>query len=154
MRSCAPVWLIVLALSASLGLAGCASFDELKATVTGSSAKFPGGDERVLSENPPEETERAEASKAAKKTDKPVRSRQPPQTVKLPRGSPASAPAGGGEAPRNRCEIRVVSDPPFAIAQSLAKIAGTWHIFTLNFRHGPQHATAHEVASGALRQDV
>lgn len=93
MRSCAPVWLIVLALSASLGLAGCASLDELKATVTGSSAKFPGGDERVLSENPPEETERAEASKAAKKTDKPVRSRQPPQTVKLPRGSPASAPA-------------------------------------------------------------
>jgi hypothetical protein len=103
LRACARVALCSLALIGGLGLAGCASIDELKSTMSGwfATGKFPGADEEMFAgdvpdashSTAPEKTLREGQSKASKKEDKPVRRRQPPQTVKLQKKPPVSATA-------------------------------------------------------------
>jgi hypothetical protein len=93
MRACARVALVLMALSASFGLAGCAAIDELKETFLRwvESEKVPSG--RGLSAAdlpdatpviPPEKPSKKEASQPSKKRVKSARKPQQPQTVMLP----------------------------------------------------------------------
>jgi hypothetical protein len=93
MRACARVALVLIALSASFGLAGCAAIDELKETFLRwvESEKLPSG--RGLSADdlpdaapvsPPEKPSKKEASKPSKKQVKSARKLQQQQTVVLP----------------------------------------------------------------------
>jgi hypothetical protein len=100
MRGCARVALIIIAVFAGLGLAGCASVDELKNTVSGwfATGKSLDGREKMLAEqatqtNPPEKMLSEEASKPSKKKDKPAQKAQRQQTVELPNKPSASASA-------------------------------------------------------------
>jgi hypothetical protein len=103
MRTCARVALVLIAVSASLGLAGCASIDELKDTLSGwfATGKFLGGHEGVFSGDvpnathpiPPDKTLSEEASKASKKKDKPAHKLQRQKTVELSKKPPLSASA-------------------------------------------------------------
>jgi len=78
-----------MALSASFGLAGCSSIDDLKDTISRwfDIGKFHGGRGGVFPDDatpliPSEKMPKEEASKASKKKDKPARR---PQTVALPK---------------------------------------------------------------------
>jgi hypothetical protein len=78
-----------MAVSASFGLAGCGSIDDLKDTISRwfDIGKFPGGRGGVFPDDatpmvPSEKMPKEEASKASKKKDKPA---QRPQTVALPK---------------------------------------------------------------------
>jgi hypothetical protein len=93
MRACGRVALVLMTLSASFGLAGCAAIDELKETFLRwvESEKLPSG--RGLSADdlpdatpviPPEKPSKKEASKPSKKQVKSARKLQQPQTVMLP----------------------------------------------------------------------
>lgn len=93
MRACGRVALVLMALSASFGLAGCAAIDELKETFLRwvESEKLPSG--RGLSADdlpdatlviPREKPSKKGASKPSKKQVKSVRKLQQPQTVVLP----------------------------------------------------------------------
>jgi hypothetical protein len=103
MRACTQVALVLIAVSASLGLAGCASFDELKDTMSGwfASGKLLGGHERDVSRDvpdatvstPPGKMQSEEASKASKKKEKPAHKLQRKETVELPKKPPLSASA-------------------------------------------------------------
>jgi hypothetical protein len=103
MRACAQVALVLLTVSASLGLAGCASIDGLKDTMSGwfASGKFVGGHEGDISRDVPDATPRIapdktqseEESKASKKKEKPAHKLQRQETVELPRKPPLSASA-------------------------------------------------------------
>jgi hypothetical protein len=103
MRACARVALVSMVVSASLGLAGCASIDELKDTVSGwfASDKFLGRHEGVVPDEVPDATDRippqkmlsGDATKSSKKKDQPARRAQQPQSVELPNKPPISVPA-------------------------------------------------------------
>jgi hypothetical protein len=105
LRASARVTLFSLALFGGLALAGCASIDELKNTMSGliAKGKFPGADEEKLpgdvpdatNRTPPEKTLR-EGQKASKKEDKPAPKPPKPQTVKLPKEPPVSVSAKSG----------------------------------------------------------
>src|SRR5262249_14318201 len=94
MRACARVALVLVAVSASIGLAACSAIDDLKAAVSRwfDVGKSPGGRGGVFTDDlpdttpmiPPEKPLKKEASKASKKKDKSKVQR--PQTVekKLP----------------------------------------------------------------------
>jgi hypothetical protein len=100
MRACARVALVLMAVSASFGLAGCGSIDDLKATISRwfDIGKFPRGRGGVFPDDlpdatpmiPPEKMLKEEASKASKKKNKPARKLQRPQTVELPKKPPIS----------------------------------------------------------------
>jgi hypothetical protein len=100
MRACARVALVLMAVSGSFGLAGCAAIDDLRDAVSRwfESAKFPGGGEvspdddlpRATPMIPSEKIPKEEASKASKKKAQPARRAQRPQAVKLPRQPPIS----------------------------------------------------------------
>jgi hypothetical protein len=113
MRACARLILVLIAVFASLGLAGCDSIDELKGTMSGwfATEKSEGGHEgkpsglpEVADTRPPEKILGEESSKVSKKKDNPGRKLQRPQTADLPKKPPASAsredvkPNQGGEA--------------------------------------------------------
>jgi hypothetical protein len=96
MRACARVALVLMAVSASFGLAGCAAIDELKEAFLRwvESEKLPNG--RGLFANdlpdatpviPPEKPSKKEASKPSKQV-KSARKLQRPQTVVLPPKKP------------------------------------------------------------------
>jgi hypothetical protein len=96
MRACARAALVLMAMSASFGLAGCGSIDDLKDTVSRwfDIGKSPGGRGLFADDLPdappmiaPEKTLKREASKASKKKDKPTHR---PQTVALPKKPPIS----------------------------------------------------------------
>ena len=103
MRTCARVALVSMVVSASLGLAGCASIDELKSTVSGwfANDKFLGGHDGVVPEEVPDATGkirpqemlRQDATKATKNEDQPPRKVQQPQIGELPNKPPISVPA-------------------------------------------------------------
>jgi len=90
MRACARVALVLMAVSASFGLAGCGSIDDLKDAVSRwfDIGKTPGG-RGAFAEDlpdvapmiPPKKPSRKEASKASKKKDKPASKVQRPQTA-------------------------------------------------------------------------
>ena len=94
MRACARVALVLVAVSASIGLAACSAVDDLRAAVSRwfDVGKSPGGRGGVFTADlshttpmiPPEKPLKKEASKASKKEDKSKVQR--PQTVekKLP----------------------------------------------------------------------
>jgi hypothetical protein len=94
MRACGRVALVLMALSPSFGLAGCAALDELKDAFLRwvESEKLPSG--RELSTDdlpdatpviPPEKPPQKEASKSSRKKQvKSARKLQQPQTVVLP----------------------------------------------------------------------
>ena len=71
---------------AGLGLAGCASIDELKGTV---STWFSDATDRIL----PEKVLSEDANKASKRKDQQARKPQQPQTVERPNKPSASVPA-------------------------------------------------------------
>src|SRR5262245_55351479 len=96
MRACTRVALVLMALSASLGLAGCAAIVKLKGAVCRwvESRKLSSG--RALSADelpeatpvvPPEKPSKKEASKPSKPV-KSARKLQRPQTVVLPPEKP------------------------------------------------------------------
>jgi hypothetical protein len=89
-----------MAVSATFGLAGCGSIDDLKDTLSRwfDIGKFPGGRGGVFPKDlpdatpmmPPEKMLKEKASKASKKKDNPTRKPQRPQTVELPKKPPIS----------------------------------------------------------------
>jgi hypothetical protein len=102
LRACARIALFSVALLGGFGLAGCASIEELKDTMSGwfATGNSLGGHEGVSPDDvpdashiaPPEKPPREEASKASKNKDKPARKLQRPQTAELPKQPPVSAP--------------------------------------------------------------
>jgi len=110
MRACARAALVSMAVSASFGLAGCGSIDDLKDTISRwfDIGKFPGGRGGVFPDDatpmvPPEKPSNTEASKASKKKDKPVSKVQRPQTAekKLPTSGNTEAPKPQGAEPQS-----------------------------------------------------
>jgi hypothetical protein len=100
MRACARLVLVLIAMFASFGLAGCVSIDELKDTTSawfateksqsGHEGKLSGGFPEVADRRPPEKILGEEASKASKKKDTRGSKLQRPQTVELPKKPPVS----------------------------------------------------------------
>jgi hypothetical protein len=103
MRACTRVALVSMAVSASLGLAGCGAIDDLKDAMSRwlDSGNFLGGrgpgDLQDAALIPAEKTPNEAASKAAKKQakvskkkNKPARKVQRPQTVDTPKKPPIS----------------------------------------------------------------
>ena len=100
MRACSRVALVLMALSASFGLAGCAAIDDLKSAIAQwfESARFP--DRRgVLPDNdlpnatpmiPLDKISKHDATKPSEKMPKAARKLQRPQTVKLQKKPPIS----------------------------------------------------------------
>jgi hypothetical protein len=97
MRACARVALVLMVLSASFGLTGCAAIDELREAFLRwvESEKLPS--ERGLSADdlpdatpviPPEKPSKKEATKPSKRPVKSARKLQQPQTVVLPPEKP------------------------------------------------------------------
>src|SRR5262245_42894226 len=111
MRTCARVALVLVAVSASIGLAACSAIDDLKAAVSRwfDVGKSPGGRGGVFTDDlpdttpmiPPEKQLKKQASKASKKKDKSKVQR--PQTVekKLPTSgsTEAAKPQGAKSVP-------------------------------------------------------
>ena len=99
MRACSRVALVLMALSASFGLAGCAAIDDLKFAIAQwfESARFPDG-RGVLPDNdlpnatliPPDKISKQDATKPSEKMPKAARKLQRPQTVKLQKKPPIS----------------------------------------------------------------
>ena len=98
MRACARVALVLMAVSASFGLAGCAAIDELKEAFLRwvESEKLPSG--RGLFANdlpdatpviPPEKPSKKEASKPSKPVKSAPKLHRPQTVVVLPREKPA-----------------------------------------------------------------
>ena len=110
MRACARVALVLVAVSASIGLAACSVIDDLKAAVSRwfDVGNSPGGREGVFTDDlpdrtpmlPPEKPLKKEASKASKKKDKSKVQR--PQTVekKLPTSDSSEAAKPQGAKPQ------------------------------------------------------
>jgi hypothetical protein len=100
MRACARVALVLMAVSASFGLAGCGAIDDLKDTISRwfDIGKLPGGRGGVLPNDlpdatpmiPPDKMVKEEASKGSKRKDKPAPKLQRPQTVATPKKPPIS----------------------------------------------------------------
>jgi hypothetical protein len=116
MRACARVALVLVAVSANIGLAACSVIDDLKAAVSRwfDVGKSPGGRGGVFTDElpdttpmiPPEKPLKKEASKASKKKDKSKVQR--PQTVeeKLPTSDSTEAAKPQG-AKRNSCHLNL-----------------------------------------------
>ena len=97
MRACARVALVLMALSVTFGLAGCAAIDELRDTILRwvESEKLPSGHGAFADDLPdatpvvpPEKPAKKEASKTSSKQDKSARKLQRPQSVLLPPKKP------------------------------------------------------------------
>jgi hypothetical protein len=125
MRACARVALVLLAVSAGHGLAGCASIEELKDTmVAWFNTKFPPEREGMLpgdaAEAPHREALKEDASKASKAkanaTETPARKLQRPQTAESAKKPASSVPA---EATTPQRAVRRQSAPPDAVAGRL-----------------------------------
>jgi hypothetical protein len=116
MRACARVALVLMAVSASFGLAGCGSIDDLKDAVFRwfDIGKTPGGRGAFAEDlpdvtpmRPPAKPSRKEASKASKKKkDKPASKVQRPQTAEkqLPTSDTTEAPSRRAPS-RNPCHL-------------------------------------------------
>jgi hypothetical protein len=91
MRACAWVALVSMVVSAGLGLAGCASIDELKNAVS----RWFASDtlDGHVGTLPPEKMLGEDANKTSKRKDQPAHKSQEPQTVEHPNKPPASVPA-------------------------------------------------------------
>jgi hypothetical protein len=96
MRTCARVALVLMALSASFGLAGCAAIDELREAFLRwvESEKLPSARGLAADDlpeaapvSPPEKPSKREASKPSKRV-KSARKLQQPETVVLPPEKP------------------------------------------------------------------
>jgi hypothetical protein len=103
MRASARAALVSIAVSAGLGLAGCASVDELKDTMSNwfsTRKSLGGGHEGMLPDEVPEASDRSppgkvlgeEASKSSKNKDKAAKSERP-QTAERPKKPPVSVSA-------------------------------------------------------------
>jgi hypothetical protein len=101
MRACARVALVLIDMSASFGLAGCAAMDDLKSAISQwfESATFPDGREEFSRDMPkaspmiPPVIPKQEAAKASRKVAKPARKLPRPQTVRLQSKPPSTDPA-------------------------------------------------------------
>jgi hypothetical protein len=111
MRACARVALVLMAVSASFGLAGCGLIDDLKDAVSRwfDIGKTPGGPGVFATKLPdappmipPEKLSRKEASKASKKKDKPASKGQRPQTAEKKLEAPKPQGAEPQSAPSQR----------------------------------------------------
>jgi hypothetical protein len=101
MRACGRVALVLMALSASFGLAGCAAIDELRDAFLRwvESEKLPSGRELFTDDLPdatpmipPEKPSKKEASKTSKTRAKSARKLKQLQTVELPPLPPKKPP--------------------------------------------------------------
>jgi hypothetical protein len=111
MRACARVALVLVAVSATIGLAACSAIDDLKAAVSRwfDVGKSPGGRGGVFTDDspgttpmiPPEKPLKKEASKASKKKDRSKAQR--PQTVekKLPTSDSTQTAKPQGAEPQS-----------------------------------------------------
>ena len=119
MRACARVALVLMALSASFGLAGCAAIDEMREAFLRwvESEKLPSA--RGLSADdlpeatpaiPPEKPSKKAASKPSKRV-KSARKLQPPQTVVLPPEKPPIPDSTEAASPE-RTEGKSAPSPP------------------------------------------
>jgi hypothetical protein len=108
MRACAGVALVLMAVSATFGLAGCAAIDDLRDTLSRwfDAAPFPGGrgviDNDVpetTPKSPPEKPLKTEATKASKTKHKPARKLQQPQTAEPPKKPPIPDSTVGARPP-------------------------------------------------------
>src|SRR5262249_37778327 len=112
MRAYARVALVLMAVSASFGLAGCGSIDDLKDAVFRwfDIGKTPGGRGAFAEDlpdvtpmRPPEKATRKEYTKASKKKETPASKVHRPQTVekKLPTSDTTEAPKPQGTEPQS-----------------------------------------------------
>jgi hypothetical protein len=102
MRTCARVALVLMAVSASFGLAACGAIEDLRDAVSGwfDIGKSPGRPEGFFASDLPDATpvvppkKPYEPSKASKKKDKPASKVQRPQTAekKLPTSNTTAKP--------------------------------------------------------------
>jgi hypothetical protein len=119
MRAYARLALILMAVSAGLGLAGCASTDELKDTVSAlfATGKSLGEHQERHSDDLAEATQSISPekppSKASKKKDKPARQLQQQQTVE-----PQKKPAVSASADTLRRQGAEAESAPSATAPS------------------------------------
>ena len=114
MRACARVALVLVAVSASIGLAACSAIDDLKAAVSRwfDGGKSPGGRGGVFTDDlphttpmiPSEKPLKKEASKASKKKDKSKVQRQQTVEKKLPTSDSTQAPSRKAPS-RNPCHL-------------------------------------------------
>ena len=97
MRACSRVALVLMALSASFGLAGCAAIDDLKASIsqwfdtvnfTGEREVLPGNALEAAPAIAPERIPKEAAKAPKKKIKAAARKLQRPQTVVLPPKKP------------------------------------------------------------------
>ena len=110
MRACARVALVLVAVSASIGLAACSAIDDLRAAVSRwfEVGKSPSG-RGVFSDDlpdakpmiPPEKPLKKEASKASKKKDKSKVQRQQTVEKKLPTSDSTQAAKPQGAEPQS-----------------------------------------------------
>jgi len=111
MRACARVALVLVAVSASIGLAACSAIDDLKAAVSRwfDGGKSPGGRGGVFTDDlphttpmiPSEKPLKKEASKAPKKKDKSKVQRQQTVEKKLPTSDSTQAAKPQGAEPQS-----------------------------------------------------
>jgi hypothetical protein len=137
MPACARVALVLMALSATFGLAGCAAVDELRDTILRwvESEKLPSG-RGAFADDLPDATpvvspeKPAKANKKSRKHDKSARKLQRPQSVVLtPKRPPISASPESTKPDETEGAIR---DARFdAIAHSFSRSAAAGNFFTL-----------------------
>ena len=136
MRACARVALFSVALFGGLGLAGCASVDELKDTMSGwfSTGKSLVGYEGVSPGDGPDTTRRSlpektlseEASKASQKKDKPARKLQRPQTAERPKKPSVSVSAEAVKPQRAEAQSAPSQTAPLRTLWPEAPAPGTF----------------------------
>src|SRR5215510_11462671 len=123
MRACARVAFVLVAVSASIGLAGCSAIDDLKAAVSRwfDGGKSPGGRGGVFTDDLPNTTPMIPPEKTVEKGGK--------QGIKE-EGQEQSATAADRRE-ESRAAIRAISACAVAIAYSLARSTSTRNFFTL-----------------------
>ena len=137
MRACSRVALVLMVLSASFGLAGCAAIDDLKFAIAQwfESARFSDG-RGVLPDNdlpnatpmiPPDKIPKEAATKPSEKMPKAAAATA--ADGQASRETPNLRFHRGGKAGRNRGAIRAACD--VAIAHPLPRSAAARNFFTL-----------------------
>ena len=157
MRACSRVALVLMVLSESFGLAGCAAIDDLKFAIAQwfESARFPDG---VLPDNdlpnatpmiPPDKIPKEAATKPSEKMPKAARKLQRPQTVKLQEKPPTSDSTEAVRPEETEGQIRAACD--VAIAHPLPRSAAARNFFTLRSAPGIQQGLDSEGFRSAPR---
>jgi hypothetical protein len=122
MRTCARVALMLMFVSASFSLGGCAAVDDLKSAISQwfETAKFPYGRD-VFPGDAPEATpiispeKKDEAAKASRKMAEPARKLKRQQTVKLRKPPTPVSDSTEGEGPATKGHSAPSQSAPFRL---------------------------------------